>query len=298
MRIFVTGGTGQIGTAVVNALHAKNYRVTTLARSDASAELQKAMGATPIRGSLTEPDGWVTEALDHDAIVHAAATFESNMGEVDHELVASLLKAAQDMPVERKIPFIYTGGCWLYPEAPIIPITERHVLDPLPEFAWMLDSIEELATCPSFLLTVIHPAYVVDGKRGTVANFAKSLKEDGSIRIVEDPETHHPFIHADDIADLYVRAVEHGGDGLLLNATAIKSATAGDVAKLVAERLNLPLQTQVVSLEDIQDQLGNWASGYGRSQRMQADRAKDVLDWSPRYDTIEAIVDACLADLS
>ncbi|WP_319529017.1 NAD-dependent epimerase/dehydratase family protein [uncultured Cohaesibacter sp.] len=298
MRIFVTGGTGQIGTAVVKALLAKNYQVTTLARSDASEAQQRALGATPIRGSLDDPSGWVAEALDHDVFVHAAATFESNMGEVDHNLVAALLKQAQTLPADRKIPFIYTGGCWLYPEAPVIPITERHVLDPLPEFAWMLDSIEELATCPTFLLTVIHPAYVVDSTRGTVANFAKALKETGYVKLVDDADTHHPFIHADDIADLYVRAIEHGGKSLLLNATAIKSATAKEVALLVADKLNLPLETKVVGIKEIQEELGNWASGYARSQRMEADRAKDVLNWSPKYDTIKAIVDACLDDMT
>lgn len=295
MKIFVTGGTGLVGSAVVKALIAQDHTVTTLARSDASADIQRAMGATPIRGSLTEPDHWVEEALSHDGIIHAAATFENDMGDVDHKLVARLLDAAKALPADKKLPFLYTGGCWLYPEEPVIPITERHVLDPLPEFAWMLDSIEQLHACPNLLLTVIHPALVVEPGRGLIADYARDLKENGKITITGATDTHFPFIQADDLADLYVRALDNRGDGLLLNATAIKSATAEEVGKLVAAKLALPFEADVITLEEAQKRDGSWASGFARSQRMEADRAKDLLHWQPRFDTIEAMVEDSLS---
>lgn len=290
MRIFVTGGTGLVGTGVVKALLAKGHTVTTLARSEQSANIQTQLGATPVRGSLTSPDSWVGEALTHDAFIHAAATFDSDMGDVDHHLVKALLKAAEALPIEKTIPFIYTGGCWLYPEAPVIPITERHVLEPLPEFAWMLDSIEQLHSCPNFLLTVIHPARVVDKGRGFIADYAKELLENGEIIIVGAADTHFPIVQSDDLADLYVRALEHRGDGLLLNATAIKSATAQDIGKQVAQALNKPYQANIITVQEAQKRFGNWASGFGRSQRMQADRAHDKLGWEPRYTSIEDLV--------
>ena len=290
MRVFVTGGTGLVGGAVVKALLAKGYTVTTLARSEQSAAIQAAMGATPVLGSLVSPEPWVDMALEHDGFIHAAAAFDSDMADVDHKLVAALVAAAKSLPEERRIPFLFTGGCWLYPEEPVIPITERHVLDPIPEFAWMLDSIEELQACPNFLLTVIHPALVVDEGRGFIADYAKSLKETGHITFVGADDIHFPFVQADDLADLYVRALLHKGDGLLLNATGIKSATAEEVGKLVAEELNLPFEGKVISLEDAQAELGNWASGYARSQRMDSGRARQLLGWEPTYDSIEAIV--------
>ncbi len=297
MKIFVTGGTGLVGSAVVKALIAQGHMITTLARSDASADIQSAMGATPVRGSLTEPDHWVKEAIEHDGIIHAAATFEHDMGDVDHKLVACLLDAAKALPADKKLPFLYTGGCWLYPKEPVIPITERHVLDPLPEFAWMLDSIEQLHGCPNLLLTVIHPALVVEPGRGLIADYARDLKENGKITITGATDTHFPFIQADDLGDLYVRALDNRGDGLLLNATGIKSATAEEVGKLVANKLGLPYEADVITLEEAQKRYGNWASGFARSQRMEADRAKDILKWQPNYDTIEAMVDNSLSKL-
>ena len=298
MQIFVTGGTGLVGSAVVKRLIADAHQITTLARSDTSADIQRAMGANPVRGSLTDPADWVALALEHDAIIHAAATFENDMGDVDHSLVSSLLEASKALPADKKLPFLYTGGCWLYPEAPVIPITERHVLDPLPEFAWMLDSIEQLQACPNLLLTVIHPALVVNEGRGLIADYARDLTENGKITITGSLDTHFPFIQAGDLADLYARALSNRGDGLLLNATGIKSATAKEVGLLVAQKLGLPFEADLLSVEEAQRRYGSWASGFARSQRMVADRAMDLLDWKPSFDQIEAMVDNSLKDIN
>ncbi|WP_162916543.1 NAD-dependent epimerase/dehydratase family protein [Cohaesibacter haloalkalitolerans] len=290
MRIFVTGGTGLVGRAIVKAFVARGDEVTTLARSERSAEIQSELGATPVPGSLTDPGDWVNLALTHDAFIHTAATFDNDMANVDQNLVSALVNIARDLPEDRLIPFLYTGGCWLYPEEPVIPITERHVLDPTPEFEWMLDSIERLNACPNFQLTVIHPGLVVDKGRGIIANFAEDLKENGEITIVGSTDTHFPFVHADDLAQLYVLAVDNRADGLLLNASTIKSATAGEVGKLVAQSLGLPYQANVITIEEAQERFGAWASAYARSQRMSSDRARATLGWAPLYDTIEEMV--------
>ena len=184
---------------------------------------------------------------------------DNKMGDVDHDLVTALLDKAKDLPADKKIPFVYTGGCWLYPEAPIIPITERHVLDPLPEFAWMIDSIEQLHSCPALRLTVIHPALVVNRGRGLIADYARDLKETGKITIVGALDTHFPFIQADDLAEIYAAALHQQADGLLLNATAIKSATAEEVGKLVANELQLPFSAEVISITQAQQTL--WLMG-------------------------------------
>ncbi|WP_319413813.1 NAD-dependent epimerase/dehydratase family protein [uncultured Cohaesibacter sp.] len=296
MRIFVTGGTGLVGRAIVKAFLQRGDDVTTLARSDNSADIQRELGATPIRGSLTDPGDWVNFALEHEAFIHAAATFDNDMGSVDHNLVRALLEQAQSLPEEHQIPFLYTGGCWLYPEEPVIPISERHMLEPMQEFEWMLDSIEQLNECPNFLLTVIHPGLVIDKGRGFIANYARDLKENGEITIVDSTETHFPIVHADDLAQLYVSALDNRGDGLLLNASAIKSATAGEIGKLVAQNCKLPYQASVISIEEAQERLGSWASAHARSQRMSSDRARQLLGWAPQYDTIEKLVQESLLE--
>lgn len=297
MRVFVTGGTGLIGQAIVKALSAAGHDVTGLARSEKSADTLKNAGATPLHGNLTAPKEWVGDALTHGAIIHAAATFEADMGDVDDRFISALIETAPGVLQDRKLPFLYTGGSWLYPESSVIPLTERHVLDPLPKFAWMLDSIEQIHAHSFFLLTVIHPALVVDQGRGLIADYARELMDDGKITMIGGKDIHFPLVHAKDLANLYLRALDHGGSGLLLNASAFKSATSLEIAELVAKKCNKSLNIEVISVEAAQKKHGRWIAGYGRSQRMEADRARDLLDWSPDFITIEDLVDDCLKNL-
>ncbi len=294
MRIFITGGTGLVGSAVLKALIDHGHSVSALARSDEKAEQLSQMGATPIQGDLTDPAHWVPKALEHEGIIQAAATFESNMGDTDIAMVNSLVEHAANLPADTKINLIYTGGCWLYPEAPVIPITERHVLDPLPAFEWMLDSIEHLHACSSFNLTVIHPGIVVAKDRGLICDLVEQIRQSGQMTIVGSLDTHYPLIHADDLGDLYRRAVEAGHSGMLLNASGFKSASLEEIAKTVAAQTQLAYKVAVQPLQNAIEQYGEWAAGLGRSQRMEADRAKDTLNWEPAFDNVEKLVADCL----
>ncbi|MCT4655392.1 MAG: NAD-dependent epimerase/dehydratase family protein [Cohaesibacter sp.] len=294
MRIFVTGGTGLVGSAAIKALLEVDHSVTALARSEQSASKIEALGAKALMGDLKNPENWADEALSHDSIIHAAATFEEDMGAVDQDMVQCLTQKAKSLPKEHKINVIYTGGCWLYPESPVIPLTERHVLDPLPAFEWMLDSIEQLHACPAFHLTVIHPGFVVGQKEGMICKMMEELRQDKQMTIIGSTDIHYPFIHSSDLGDLYRRAVEHGGDGLLLNASGFKSASLGEIAQKIAAATGLPHMLKIVTIDEMIAEHGSWAAGFGRSQRMEADRARDSLGWEAKFDDIDKIIADCL----
>jgi len=91
VRVFVLGGTGSIGCAVVCELVRRGHEVHGLARSGASAAKLAELGAAPHSGDIASPERWVG-ALPHvDAMIHAACDFNTAMGEIDCRLLDVLL---------------------------------------------------------------------------------------------------------------------------------------------------------------------------------------------------------------
>lgn len=136
MQVFILGGTGTIGTAVVAELVSRNHQVLALSRSEKSDELLMSAGATAFRGNLKEPDHWADAAVSSDAIIQAAATFGEDMADVDARAMKALMQASETRTEPTRL--IYTGGCWLYGETGDEIATEDRPFDPLPSFSWMV----------------------------------------------------------------------------------------------------------------------------------------------------------------
>src|SRR5450432_4098556 len=98
MRVFVLGGTGSIGSAVVCELVRRGHEVHGLARSDASAAKLAELGAVPFPGDIASPERWAGTLPDIDAIIHAACDFNAAMGEIDRRLLDVLLPALAAQP--------------------------------------------------------------------------------------------------------------------------------------------------------------------------------------------------------
>ena len=87
MKVLVLGGSGSIGSAILAALLASGHEVIALARSETSAARVGRAGATPLAGDIRVPQPWSGVLAEVDAVVHAAATFEPDMGAVDRSLI-------------------------------------------------------------------------------------------------------------------------------------------------------------------------------------------------------------------
>ena len=93
MRVFVIGGTGSIGSAVVQELISRGHDVLALARSDVSAARLGQAGATPVPGDLAVPESWTLRLPLVDAVIHTACDFSTAMGALDRRLLDMLLPA-------------------------------------------------------------------------------------------------------------------------------------------------------------------------------------------------------------
>ena len=279
MRVLVLGGTGTIGGAVVPALRGRGHEVLALARSEASASRLAAAGAMPVRGDICAPEAWSGHLAKADAVVHAAATFEDDMAATDRRLVEALLAGMR--PGAR---LIYTGGCWLFgATGHRAAADETAAFDPPPDFAWMVEAAHRVLAAPGVDAIVVHPAMVFARDAGVFARFAEEARSGGPIRVVGSEAVRWPLVHRDDLAQLYVLALEKGRPSDSYNGTAIEGLAVGEIARAIARRHGNSEVPSVISVAEIVAELGGWAAGYGLDQRMSGAKARRDLGWAPRH---------------
>jgi uncharacterized protein YbjT (DUF2867 family) len=183
MRVFVLGGTGFIGSAVVRTLVARGHAVLALARSDVAMARLRESGAVPCAGDITRPASWIAGLPKVDAVVHAACDVSADMAAMDRDLLDALLPALAARANRPR--FVYTGGCWLFGATGDRIATEATPFDPLPAFAWMVPQLQRILSDPGIQGIVLHPAMVYTASEGVFSRFARDAVESPAIRVVQ-----------------------------------------------------------------------------------------------------------------
>ena len=282
MRVFVLGGTGSIGSAVVRELVSRGHEVLGLARSDASSAKLGALGAMPVTGSIASPKPWAGRLPRIDAVIHAACDFNTEMGVIDRRLLDVLLPALAAQP--NKPRFIYTGGGWLFGATGIEVATEDTPFCPLPAFAWMIPQLNRILGAFEVDGVVIHPAMVYEARGGVFHRFARDAVGREAIRVVDSEAVRWPLVHGEDLATLYALALEAAPAGSSYIGAAIEGLAVGRIARAFAKRFGAPcLEPEIISAEAISAELGEWAKGYALDQQLSGARARHDLGWRPTH---------------
>ncbi len=291
MRVFVLGGTGSVGTAIVRELIHRGHDVHGLARSDVSAQRLAGLGATALSGDIASPGQWIGTLPRIDAIVHAAGDFSPAMGEIDRRLLDVLLPALAAQP--NKPRFIYTGGCWLFGATGDDVATEDTPFRPLAAFAWMVPNLQRVLDAPGIDGIVIHPAMVFETTGGVFRRFARDARERNAVRVVESEVVRWPLVHSADLATLYALALERAPPRSSYIGAAIEGLAVGRIARALAKRFRTPRQApQIISTDDIAAELGEWARGRALDQRLSGAKARRELGWMPKHLDPEADIAA------
>lgn len=282
MRVFVLGGTGSIGSAVVQELIRRGHDVLALARSDISAAKSREAGATPVPGDIAVPEPWTQRLPPVDAVIHMACDFSAAMGAIDRRLLDALLPALAAQPNRPR--FLYTGGCWLFGATGDALATEATPFCPLPAFAWMVPNLQRVLQATEVDGIVIHPAMVYAGGGGVFRRFAGDAVERDAVRVVAGERVRWPLVHAEDLASLYALVLESAPARSSYIGAAIDGLAVGRIARAFAGRFGTRLpEPQVISADAIAAELGDWARGYALDQRLSGARAQWELGWSPGH---------------
>jgi nucleoside-diphosphate-sugar epimerase len=237
MRVFVTGASGHIGSAVVPELIQAGHEVVGLARSDASADAVKAMGAEVRRGDLNDLDGLREAAADADAVIHLA---------FDHASIAAGTfadAAAADLAVVQALGSALAGtgktliGIGLKPTGDperdaVIKANPRHVV---------ADAISELTERGvRTILIAIPPVMHSDrGDHGFVPILIRIARATGVSAYVGEGTNNWPAAHDLDVARLYTLALEKAPAGAQLFAATEPGVPVRTIAETIAGHLGI-----------------------------------------------------------
>lgn len=288
MRIFITGGTGLVGGAVLRAAVEAGHIVTALARSAAGTAQIRAAGARALAGDLSDPvaANWVARAVEHDVIIHCAATFKPDMGAVDRRAMAALIAAAAGRSdgVGRgdRIRLVYTGGVWLY--GATAQADERSQRQPLAAYRWMEENTAMLCASGAFDMAVLHPGIVYgDGGGGGFARMAETARAGREIEIWGAETIRWPLVHCCDLAQAYLLLAERADLTGDYNAVTEAGVPVARIARAISERLGTGMGTELRDRAAVLARHGAAALGPMLSQVISGARLR-ALGWQPQHE--------------
>ena len=284
MRVFITGASGYIGSAVARELVRAGHEVTGMHHSPESAERVRAAGAEPVRGDLVDPQSYAEAAAGHDVVIHLAADYGRPV-EADRAAVDTLIEAARSHMM-RDAHLIYTSGCWVLGETGGTPADEDAGLDhPAPVVAWRPAHEERVLGTPGegsgLTATVIRPGMVYGGAEGLVTPMLSSAAEEGAARHVGDGANHWSLVHRNDLATLYRLVVEARASGIFHGVDG-RPTRVLDLARAASEAAGAGGETKSVPVEDARASLGPVADALVLDQRLVTRRA-DEVGWKPAH---------------
>jgi nucleoside-diphosphate-sugar epimerase len=276
MNVFVTGGTGYIGKSVVRQLVEAGHSVSALVRSDASAEVAKGLGATPIRGELTDAAVVTEAAAAADAAIHLAATNDADGPAADLAVAEAILAGLDGKP------YVHTGGVWVYGDTEGV-VNEDGPLAPPAITAWRIENeTKVLDTAKSGGHPVlIMPGLVWGESAGLIQLVLVEAGPADQVNYLGDGSGHWSLVHVDDIAALYVLALEAPAGSKYLGVSDV--VTQRDVAEALAKAPGTPDQVGSWSVEDAQAAFGPLADAMLLDQLSTGAKARTELGWQPAH---------------
>lgn len=244
MRVFVTGATGFIGSAIVQELLGAGHQVLGLARSDAGAAAISAAGAEVHRGSLEDVESLRSGAAASDGVIHTAFI---------HDFSNYAASTAADRRAVETIgaalagsgrPFIVTSGTAGL-TAGQMGTEEEEAGDPnSPAALRLLAEGLTLALAEQnvrALVMRLPPSVHGDGDPGFVPRLIAIAREKGVVAYIGDGLNRWPAVHRLDVARLYRLALEKAPAGTRIHGVAEEGVPTREIAEVIGRRLNLPV---------------------------------------------------------
>ena len=279
MRVFVTGASGFIGSAIVQELLSAGHQVVGLARSEASASSLAKAGAKVLKGSLEDLESLKRGAADSEAVIHAAFIHDFSKYETAAATDKTAIEAISSALAGTNRPFVVTAGLGGF--TPKNRLIDED--DAAPSFPRASETAAIAAADLGVRVSVIRlPPSVHDkGDHGFVPALITIAREKGVSAYVGDGSNVWPAVHRLDAAHLFRLALEKGMSGSRYNGIADEGIPVREIAEVIGRHLNIPVVS--ISSEEAAGHFG-WMSRFIVLNAPSSSlKTREQLGWQPTH---------------
>ena len=279
MRVFLTGATGFIGSAVVQELVRAGHQVVGLARSDGAAKSLAAAGSKAHRGDLEDLDSLRTGAAASDGVIHAAYDHDFSKWAANCEKDRRAIEALGSALAGSGRPFVVTSATALL--TPDRLGTEEDVRPPNSTILRLSEEAAGSAASQGVRVSVVRlpPTVHGDGDHGFVPRLIAIAREKGVSAYVGDGLNRWPAVHLFDAARLFKLALENAPAGSRFHGVAEEGVAFRNIAQVIGRRLDLPVASK--SPEEAANHFGFLAHFAGLDCPASSKLTQERLAWRP-----------------
>lgn len=279
MRVFVTGATGFIGSAVVRELMDAGYQVLGLARSDAGAKSLAEAGAQVQRGDLSDLESLRSGAVASDAVIHLAFIHDFSRFKENCEIEGRAIKTIGTVLTGSDRPLIVTSGLAVLAQGhiateddPPVPVSDTY-----PRASEHTATVLEKQGVRTMVVRL--PQVHDTSRQGLVTYATQVAREKGVSAYIGDGQNRWAAVHRLDASRLYRLALEKGRASARYHAVAEEGVPAREIAEAIGRRLNVPAAS--ITPEQAAGHFGWLAAFAGLDLVGSSTKTRAQLGWNP-----------------